>query len=1030
MLSQESDGTEVERRNAFMEIQNRTGLRRLFAMLAFALALVCSGAGVAFGAPYNDTEGHWGAAVIEKWSEYGVLHGNGDGSFAPDRDMSVAEFATVLVNAFGCTETGNAGISPSIPAWARGNVQKTVTAGMIAAGETGLPLTRELAAKILANALGVTPQAGAAGFADDSAVSAAYKPYVNALGKLGVFKGDAAGNFLPKKGFTRAELMQVLENAVTDIVRESKPASADKSLLVNTSGVELGAGTVKGDLIIGQGVGDGDVTLTDVKIEGRLIVYGGGGNTIRIRGGSAVPAIVLNKTFGEPVRVVFDEAARGGTVSVVAESEARVEGSVAKIEAAPRTVVTETGEITAAPASRETRLEIANGTVAELNIDAANVAVTLAGSAKVTSLVVAGANTEIAVTAGATVTAATVAARDVSIEGTGKVTSVTVTEGSAGGVAVTVPGARIKNESGAAVAVGTDKTVDAGASGNVPSTSGSGSGGSSSNNNNNNHTHNNNDGDNNNSGDNDTPDKPDVPAVAAPELADSSVSYETMTVEGKDMLATVIEFKYKANLAEITKDDVTLKQSGEDTAEGSGEETAEDSGTIITEWQLSDDKKTLKVTVTGDLAAGEDYEISVTVRAEADVTKTKKDAESFKAVSGIFARPAAGSTVYKVTYADENGVVQLKTENDSDGVWYYAPTSEAPYKIFNAVYAPNKDVVKDDTKAVDLFFITLGNEADGSGDKIELKGTAIPNSNSAAAPKEIHVGIPNADNASLPEFIIPPGALGDGSSTYSGSRIVVNAGAYLNIDSDQTWTSVFGGDTDNATQGKFNSGNITVKKGGKLRDSAYKLWPLGAGSTLSVLEGGFLAVGKGTGSGAWADSDVSDEETKEMAASWYGGWLIGDANAKIHLGSGGTTESFVEAIEVRDGFVMVNGYATVKRDISLMYDVLLTRGSEVTIAADVTMLTGKSGGGTYDFYGQPETASPSFSTPNNSSPSAILLKSDKKIINSSLGDATGEVKILTGASGDTRLDAGSSGTQATGGWDNVGTFYIFTLPEE
>jgi hypothetical protein len=434
-----------------MKKQNRVGIKRILALLALALALIGMSAGVALGASYSDTEGHWGAAVIEKWSEYDVLHGYEDGSFAPDRDMSVAEFSTVLVNAFGYTEAGGTAISSAVPSWARGNVQKAVTAGVVASGETGLPLTREFAAKILANAFGVAPLSGATGFTDDGAVSAAYKPYVKAMEARGAFKGDTAGNFLPQKGFTRAELMQVLENAVTDIVRADKAATADKSLLVNTSGLELGAGTVKGDLIIGQGVGDGDVTLTDVKIDGRLIVYGGGENTIHIRGGSVIPAVVLNKTFGTPVRVVVDGAAKVESVSVVAESQAVAEGGIETIAVVPRTEVTAGGEITAVEPARWTTVEIASG-------------------ATIANLVVTGEKIEVEVAAGATVKEATVASGSVSIEGAGKVTSVVVTSASTGGVEVTVSDAKIKNESGESVSVGAGKTVGAGASGTVPDT--------------------------------------------------------------------------------------------------------------------------------------------------------------------------------------------------------------------------------------------------------------------------------------------------------------------------------------------------------------------------------------------------------------------------------------------------------------------------------------------------------------------------------------------------------------------------------
>jgi hypothetical protein len=274
--------TRFERR-FIMRILPRGAPSRLIIPLIVGFAAFCLSAVAASAESYSDTDGHWGASVIEKWSEYDVLHGDGDGTFAPNRDMSVAELATVLVNAFGYPETGTPPtIAPSVPSWAKDNVRKAVAAGVIRSDETGLTLTRELAAKIIANAFGVAPVSGPTKFADDDSVSAAYKPYVAALGALAVFNGGERGDFMPKKGFTRAEIMQTLDNAVSDIVSGDKSADTGKSVIINKDGVTLTAVTVKGDLIIGQGVGEGDVTLTDVKIEGSLVVLGGGEKSIHI----------------------------------------------------------------------------------------------------------------------------------------------------------------------------------------------------------------------------------------------------------------------------------------------------------------------------------------------------------------------------------------------------------------------------------------------------------------------------------------------------------------------------------------------------------------------------------------------------------------------------------------------------------------------------------------------------------------------------------------------------------------------------
>jgi hypothetical protein len=281
-----------------MKIPNQKAWMRLPLLLFAVLASVCLSADAAFAASYSDTDGHWGAVAIERWSDYDVLRGNGDGSFAPDRAMTPDELASVLTNAFGYTARYDGALPEYIESWAGAEeiMRKAVAASVIEPAEAALPLTRELAAKILAKAFDIAPQEGETKFADDAAVSAAYKPYVAALGRLGAFNGNERGEFMPTGAFSRAQILQVLDNTVTDIVNTSRAmASSSKSVIVNKPGLTLTDGTIAGDLIIGQGVGDGDVTLDGTSVEGRLIVYGGGSHSIIIKGGSKVAAIIVGK---------------------------------------------------------------------------------------------------------------------------------------------------------------------------------------------------------------------------------------------------------------------------------------------------------------------------------------------------------------------------------------------------------------------------------------------------------------------------------------------------------------------------------------------------------------------------------------------------------------------------------------------------------------------------------------------------------------------------------------------------------------
>jgi hypothetical protein len=348
-------------------------------MFCLAIAIAMTGlAAPAFAAGYSDTDGHWGAAAIEKWSGYGVLHGNGDGAFAPDRAMTPDELATVLVNTFGYAERYAGELPGYAESWrgAEDAVRKAVAAGAMTPAEAAAPLTRELAVKIIAEAYHVAPEAGASGFADDAGISAAYRGYVAAFREKGYAIGTGAGNFSPKKAYTRAEAMQVIENMVGDIYGAAGERTGDVEgdLIVNAGGVTVKDAVVSGDLIIADGVGEGDAALSDVEVKGRLIVRGGGDRSIHLLGArTVIPSVLVYKSAsGTPVRIVFEAGARAGNVVVEKPAIIEVlEGAkidVLTINNAAVSVVAVKGSVGAVEIAKDVASEMPAGAV---NTDAA-----------------------------------------------------------------------------------------------------------------------------------------------------------------------------------------------------------------------------------------------------------------------------------------------------------------------------------------------------------------------------------------------------------------------------------------------------------------------------------------------------------------------------------------------------------------------------------------------------------------------------------------------------------------------------------
>ena len=237
-------------------------------ILSLTLAVMMLASALPASAGYADVaEGHWATGVIDKWSDYGVLQGNAEGNFMPDTGLTLAELAVVLTKTFGYIERTSAEVTP---AWADEYVEKAIAAGVIEASSVVNAMgkvSRQEAVRLIALAYGVAAAEGETTFADNGDISAACLPYVKAFQDLGFVRGKDGNVFDPLADYTRAEAMQVIDNMTDDILdADTDGGEYTKNLIIRTEGITLSNATVKGNLIISQGVGDGDVILDRSKI--------------------------------------------------------------------------------------------------------------------------------------------------------------------------------------------------------------------------------------------------------------------------------------------------------------------------------------------------------------------------------------------------------------------------------------------------------------------------------------------------------------------------------------------------------------------------------------------------------------------------------------------------------------------------------------------------------------------------------------------------------------------------------------------
>jgi hypothetical protein len=302
--------------------------------LFVALLLLSSALFPVYAAGGSGIQGHWAAAVIQKWVDLGLAKGGADGAFRPDDSVTRAELAVFLNRIFRYTEGAEATFA-DVPAsaWYRDDITKAVAAGIIQAKSgdkigPGDRLSRQEAARMIAAAFGwkAADLSRLGKFPDSGRVGSPYRDAVCALVEKGCISGRSGGLLAPLDGTTRAEVVKMLDMAMGELknAKGTYTGNVKGNLVVNTRDVVLSNMTIGGDLYLTQGIGDGNVTLDGVTVKGKTIVSGGGMNSIHIRNSSLAGSLVVIKVGGQ-IRIV----AEGSTVidGVELRSGARLEES-------------------------------------------------------------------------------------------------------------------------------------------------------------------------------------------------------------------------------------------------------------------------------------------------------------------------------------------------------------------------------------------------------------------------------------------------------------------------------------------------------------------------------------------------------------------------------------------------------------------------------------------------------------------------------------------------------------------------------
>ncbi len=168
---------------------------------------------------FIDVEEGWAKAPILSISEKGWMIGTKDFYFEPNRPLTRAEAASLLVRALGLkTNYSSIPYFKDIPNnhWAKKNIEIAVQHGLMMGpgNQRFLPddsLTREETATLLARLLNLSPPPMMKNpFRDVDSSSWSY-PHIISTTKENIFKGYEDGSFRPKEKITRAQMAALLD---------------------------------------------------------------------------------------------------------------------------------------------------------------------------------------------------------------------------------------------------------------------------------------------------------------------------------------------------------------------------------------------------------------------------------------------------------------------------------------------------------------------------------------------------------------------------------------------------------------------------------------------------------------------------------------------------------------------------------------------------------------------------------------------------------------------------------------------------
>ncbi len=174
----------------------------------------------------------WAEEAIEELMDQGVIHGNDDGSFAPNRQLNRAEVSKIITLASGVELDTTGG--PHFPdvdeyAWYYDYIETMYNQGWINGYpdgyfRPGVGINRAEIAKMTINAFEIDQELSGAPHFDDVGESDWFYGYVETAYNNGLMRGYGDGSFGPANAVTRAETVKIVYDSQLVVAEPMGPA--------------------------------------------------------------------------------------------------------------------------------------------------------------------------------------------------------------------------------------------------------------------------------------------------------------------------------------------------------------------------------------------------------------------------------------------------------------------------------------------------------------------------------------------------------------------------------------------------------------------------------------------------------------------------------------------------------------------------------------------------------------------------------------------------------------------------------------